>query len=97
MWVVFFDKGGENKNFVTHQNFKIMDTIATKQQIVELISLEVDEWLSIEGSIKDGYEYEEKMIEVARKVNRIILEKSMGAVSSNRNKKNFTPVLGKLK
>jgi hypothetical protein len=74
---------------------KTMQQTNMKADMLDLIEKEIDEWINVEGSIKDGYTYETKMIEVARKVNHIIASKSMGVVSGNRNKKNFIPVLGK--
>jgi hypothetical protein len=74
-----------------------MDTTAKKEAILSAISEELDLWLSAEGSIKDGYEYETKFIDFTRHVNQILLNKSLGTSCGNRNKKNFRPVLERSK
>jgi hypothetical protein len=74
-----------------------MDTTGKKAEILSAISEELDLWLSKEGSIKDGYEYETKFIELTRHVNQILLSKSLGTSCGNRNKKNFRPVSESLK
>ena len=61
------------------------------------ISEEIDLWLAKEGTLTDGYEYETAFIQTSRNENKILLSKSQGDVSSNRNKKNSRPVLGSLK
>ena len=71
-----------------------MEQSAKKMAILSAISEEVDLWLSKEGSIKDGYTYESEFIDTTRKINQILLSKSLGSVSSNKNKKNSRPVLG---
>jgi hypothetical protein len=71
-----------------------MDTTEKKALMLSAISEELDLWLSKECSIKDGYEYETEFISLTRKVNQILLAKSLGTSSTNRNKKNFRPVLG---
>ncbi|MDR0613705.1 MAG: hypothetical protein LBG45_09590 [Dysgonamonadaceae bacterium] len=48
-------------------------------------------------SIKNGYEYETEFMKLSQQMNRILLKKSLGEVSSNRNKKNFTLVSEKSK
>jgi len=74
-----------------------MEQSAKKMAILSAISEELDLWLSKEDSIKDGYTYESEFIDTTRKINRILLTKSLGSVSGNKNKKNFRPVLGGLK
>jgi len=71
-----------------------MEQSAKKMAILSAISEEVDLWLSKEGSIEDGYTYESEFIDTTRKINQILLSKSLGSVSSNKNKKNSRPVLG---
>lgn len=66
-----------------------------KEEILQLLEVEVDQWLATEKSITDGYTYETKFMEVAQRVNRILLTKSMGNLPKDRNKKNFRPVLGR--
>jgi hypothetical protein len=70
-----------------------MDTTAVKADILSAISGELDLWLEKEGTICDGYDYETEFMDMSRKVNRILLSKSLGEVTTNRNKKNSKPVL----
>ena len=72
-----------------------MEKEQIKQAILQQVSEEIDQWLGAEQEIKDSYEYEEKFMVVAQKVGRILLTHNMGAVPTNRNKKNFKPVLGR--
>jgi len=65
-----------------------MEKSKLKADILSAISDELDLWLDKEKLIKDGYEYETEFTDTARKINRILLSKSIGPVSSNRNKKN---------
>jgi len=74
-----------------------MEQSAKKMAILSSISEELDLWLAKEGSIEDGYTYESEFIDTTRKINRILLSKSLGSISGNKNKKNFRPVLGSLK
>jgi len=64
-----------------------MDKSTLKNAMLSAISEELDLWLDKEKVITDGYEYEDEFMQVSRKVNRILLSKSLGDVSSNRNKK----------
>jgi len=64
-----------------------------KAEILSAVSEEIDEWLSQQSQFTSGYDYETQYGKVARKINRIILEKSMGSLPASRNKKNSTPVL----
>ena len=68
-----------------------------KTSILSAISEELDLWLAKESSIKDGYDYESEFMKTTRKMNHILLSKSLGEVSCNRNKKNFKPVLANMK
>lgn len=74
-----------------------MDKASLKSLMLSAISEELDLWLDKESSIKDGYEYETEFMHTARNVNRIMLSKSLGDISGNRNKKNSIPVLGSSK
>ena len=71
-----------------------MDRSAQKSAILSAISSELDLWLDKEKDITDGYEYENEFIKTTRQINQILLSKSLGEVSCNRNKKNSIPVLG---
>lgn len=74
-----------------------MNKETEKAAILASISEELDIWLEKKDSIKDGYEYETEFMKLSQQVNRIMMQKSLGALSCNRNKKNFTPVSGKSK
>jgi hypothetical protein len=80
-----------------------MDKSTLKSAMLSAISEELDLWIDKESSITDGYQYESEFIKTTRKINHILLSKSLGEVSVNastwlsnrRNKKNFIPVLGR--
>jgi hypothetical protein len=74
-----------------------MDKAILKAAILSAISEELDLWIAKEGTIKDGYQYEEELMRTSQKINCILLSKSLRTVSCNRNKKNFIPVLERLK
>ena len=74
-----------------------METSKLKADILSAISEELDLWLEKEKTIKEGYEYETELIDSARKISGILLSKSIGTVSSNRNKKNSGRVLANSK
>ena len=69
-----------------------MDKSALKSIMLSAISEELDLWLDKNSTITDGYEYENEFIKTAHKINHILLSKSLGEVSCNRNKKK-TPYL----
>ena len=81
--------------FVHHNplNFTVMENSEKKMAILSAISDELDMWLAKESTISDGYTYESEFIDTTRKINQILLSKSLGTVSGNKNKKNFRPVL----
>jgi hypothetical protein len=74
-----------------------MEQSAKKSAILSAISAEIDIWLAKEGSIEDGYTYESEFMDTTRKINQILLSKSLGKLSCDRNKKNFRPVLASSK
>lgn len=63
-----------------------------KSEILSAISAELDMWLEASPKIKDGYEYEDRYIQFSRKVNKLVLERSLGSLPNDRNKKNFNRV-----
>jgi len=86
--------------FVLHKLKYIMNNNKSSQKlaILSAISDEIDLWLDKESHITDGYEYECEFITTSRKINQILFSKSLGEITSNRNKKkNFIPVLEPLK
>ncbi|SDC57882.1 hypothetical protein [Niabella drilacis] len=58
-----------------------------KSAILKSLETEIDTWLEQEGQITDGYDYETKFLEVVRRMNRILLEKSMGKLPGSHNEK----------
>jgi hypothetical protein len=68
-----------------------------EEVIIDLVTKEIKECLGDLKSIKDGYEYEEKVLSVVRKIGAIVITKSMGELPKSRNKKNSKPVLEMLK
>lgn len=72
-----------------------MNNKQIKEEIISAISQELDSWLESSSQIKDGYEYEDRYLQFSHKLNKLVLEKSLGNQPKDRNKKNFTPVLGK--
>ena len=79
---------------IFEENFT-MEKEEIKQEILSLIGKELDQWLDVQSTIKDGYEYEEKFMGVAQKISKILLSQSVGELPKNRNKKNSRRVLGK--
>lgn len=74
-----------------------MEKEKLKQELMAALSMEVDGWLEEESKLADGFSYEAALMKRALNMGRVIMEKSVGEVSSNRNKKNFIPVLAKSK
>ena len=69
---------------------------ALKAAIMQGLSEEVDKWLDQQPTITSGYDYETEFMKVAQRVNKVLLEKSLGKQPRSRNdKKKFTPALGK--
>ena len=63
---------------------------------MQRLSQEIDLWLDKQQAITSGYDYETEFMKVAQRVNRILLEKSLGEQKGSRNtKKKSTPPLGK--
>ena len=57
---------------------------------MQRLSEEVDLWLDQEPTLTTGYAYETEFIGFSRRLNRIVLEESLGKVPKGRNgKKKF--------
>lgn len=68
-----------------------MEKEKLKQAIFSAISSEVDQWADESQQIKDGYEFEDRLLLRMRNIGKILMEQSMGKVPKSRNqKKNFT-------
>jgi hypothetical protein len=74
-----------------------MDQSIKKAAILSAVSEELDLWLAKEPTLDDGYQYESEFMKTFHKVHHILMSKSLGGISGNRNKKNFIPVLECLK
>jgi hypothetical protein len=74
-----------------------MEKSEIKAAILAGISEELDQWLEKKDAITSGYEYETQLLKVSQKLNRLLVQHSLGKIPVSRNKKNFTPVLGKSK
>ena len=74
-----------------------MEKSEIKAAILAGISEELDQWLEKKDAITSGYEYETQLLKVSQKLNRLLVQHSVGIVPGSRNKKNSTPVLGKSK
>ena len=59
-----------------------------KAEILQVFSRELDELLEDTDQIEGAYDYEERYLLFARNMNRIVLQKIVGEIPGNRNKKN---------
>jgi hypothetical protein len=59
-----------------------------KAEILQSLSIELDQLLEDTDKIDGAYDYEERYLLFARKMNRIVLQKIVGEIPMNRNKKN---------
>ncbi len=58
-----------------------------KEAIMQRLSEAVDQWLEKEPTLSNGYEYETEFIGFSRRLNKIVLEESLGEVPGGRNGK----------
>jgi len=65
-----------------------MEKPAIKSAIMSCISSELDLWLDEMNDCVDGYDFEDKLLQRCRKINKMIISKSVGKVPKSRNKKN---------
>jgi hypothetical protein len=66
----------------------IMKNEQIKAEILQAISSELDEFFKDADKIEGAYDYEERYLQFTRSINRMILQKSIGEIPGNRNKKN---------
>jgi hypothetical protein len=59
-----------------------------KAEILQFLSIELDELLEDTDKIEGAYNYEERYLLFTRKMNRIVFQKIVGEIPANRNKKN---------
>jgi len=72
---------------------KSMDNTEIKHQLMSSFEQELDIWLSEKDKIKDGYEYETRLVRHHQNIGQMLMRLSLGDVPVNRNKKNFRPHL----
>ncbi len=72
-----------------------MDNTQIKQQLMASFEQELDIWLSEKDKIKDGYEYENRLVSHHQNIGQMLMQMSVGDAPSNRNKKNSKPHLGR--
>ena len=85
----------ENKKGELCKNQNKMEDKQIKEQILAAISHELDQWFASKAQIKDGMEYEEKIIGMVQRMGNTIISKGEGALPKSRNKKNSERVLEK--
>lgn len=59
-----------------------------KAEILQALSSELDELFVDLDKTEGAYDYEERYLMFARKMNKMILQKTTGEIPANRNKKN---------
>lgn len=64
-----------------------MDKQQIVKSILKTVELEVNEWLDEQDSIKDPFEYEQRLLERSLKYGKTLLSESSGKVSRDRNAK----------
>jgi len=72
-----------------------MDNTQIKQQLMASFEQELDIWLSEKDSIKDGYEYENRLVRHHQNIGQMLMQMSVGDIPINRNKKNSRPHLAR--
>lgn len=69
-----------------------MEQEQLKQTMLSGISQEVAQWAEESQQIKDGYEFEDRLLLRMRTIGKILMEQSVGKVPKSRNQKK-TPYL----
>ena len=64
-----------------------MEKEQLKQAMLTAISKEVEQWAEESQQIKDGYEFEERLLLRIRTIGKILMEQSVGKVPKSRNEK----------
>lgn len=72
-----------------------MEKEQIKQEMKTAVCAEIDQWLEEKEFITDGYEFEERLLQRSHNIGRLLMQKSVGEVPGNRNKKNSAPVWGR--
>jgi hypothetical protein len=66
-----------------------------KQEMKAAICAEIDQWMDEKDAIRNGYEFEERLLTRFRNIGSVMMQKSVGEVPGNRNKKNSARVWGR--
>ena len=72
-----------------------MEKEQIKQEMKTAVCAEIDQWLEEKDCIKEGYEFEQRLLQRFHNIGRLMMQKSVGEVPGNRNKKNSAPVWGR--
>lgn len=64
-----------------------MEKEKLKHAMFSAISNEVDQWAEESQQIKDGYEYEDRLLLRMRNIGKILMEQSVGKIPKSRNQK----------
>lgn len=71
-----------------------MDPKSVKEAMLSAISKEVEQWAEESQQIKDGYEFEDRLLLRMRSIGKILMEQSVGKVPRSPNQKKSPHVLG---
>ena len=69
------------------QKIKTMEKEQLKQKMFSAISTEVDQWAEESQQIKDGYEFEDRLLLRMRNIGKILMEQSIGKIPKSPNQK----------
>jgi len=72
-----------------------MEKEQIKQEMKAAVCAEIDQWMDEKDAFEDGYEFEERLLQRFHNIGKLLMQKSVGAVPDNRNKKNSVLVLGR--
>jgi len=64
-----------------------MEKEKLKQAMLSAMSSEVEQWAEESQQIKDGYEFEDRLLLRMRNIGKILMEQSVGNVPKSRNQK----------
>lgn len=64
-----------------------------KQAMLSAISKEVEQWAEESQQIKDGYEFEDRLLLRMRTIGKILMEQGVGKVPKSPNQKKSSHVL----
>lgn len=69
-----------------------MEKETLKQAMLSAITQEVEQWAEESQQIKDGYDFEDRLLLRMHNIGKILMEQGIGKVPKSRNqKKNFIP------